>query len=375
MKKWFTLGDHDAPMLWTIILLTLFGLIMMSSISIASSYQVTGENDFYFWRHFRYIVLGVFGFFVFVQMPYDTLRRLSPLGYILGIAGLIAVLVVGQDNNTIAQSWIRVGGFTLQPSEIMKLALIIFLAALFSTEKLDVKSFSGGLLPFLFLLGIPSVLILMQPDFGSWFIMAISAVAVFFAAGANTKHLFGLAGIGLTMITVAFFSYDYIKRRILVFLDPSLDPLNTGFQVKQAQLAIGSGGFWGRGFQNSVQKFDYLPEVQSDTIFSAIAEEMGFLRIVLLLLGFVFLALRGYKVANAAPDLFTKLLSVGITTWIVGQAFVNIAVNLALFPNTGITLPLISYGGTSIIMTLAALGILIHISGHMVSNFRTKRYF
>jgi cell division protein FtsW len=364
----------DHGLLFGIAGLTLFGLIMMSSISIAGSYEVKGENDYYFWRHFIYIITGIPVFFAALKFPYQGLRKMSILIFLAALALLILTLILGESFGTAAKSWIKIGSFSFQAVEFVKIAIIIFLAALFSSGRSDPQSLTGGFVPFAIALGLPAVLIIAQPDFGSLLVITMTAAAIYFVAGASLLHFLGGIGVFFLGATVVTLTTPYILHRVKVFFNPDLDPLNTGFQVKQALIAIGSGGRFGRGFQNSIQKFDYLPEVQSDTIFSAISEEMGFFRILLLLGVYLFIAYRGFSIARDAPDQFSKLLAVGITTWIVGQAFINIGVNLALLPNTGITLPLISYGGTSLWATLAGFGILLHISA-LIKPKTARRYY
>ena len=367
------MNQIDKGLFFAFIGLTLFGLVMMSSMSVAGSFEITGRNDYYFLRHMMYIVMGVPIFLIAFKFPYDVLRKISPVVFIFAITLLLLVLVIGQDFGTAAKSWLKVGPLSFQPTEVAKLAIVIFLAAVYSSGKNDVDSFQGGLMPFAFVLGVPAILIMAQPDFGSLMVISTVAGVMYFVAGANFKHFFG--GIILAVIgaAIAIMSNPYIAKRFAVFMNPDLDPLGAGFQVKQALIAIGSGGWFGRGFQNSIQKFDYLPEVQSDTIFAAISEELGFVRILCLLGIYFYIAHRGFIITRNAPDKFTQLLAVGLTTWVVGQAFINIAVNLALFPNTGITLPLLSYGGTSLWATFAALGILLHISGNIKTAPR-RRY-
>ncbi len=355
------------------LILTIFGLIMISSISIAGSFDVTGKNDFYFWRHFWYIIVGIPIFLISLKFPIQNLKKLSPFLFIGSIAILILTLVIGESYGTAAKLWLRLGPISFQPVEIVKLAVIIFLSALFSSGKNNSYTLQGGFIPFSIILGIPAILLIIQSDFGSLLVLVLSAAAVYFAAGANFKHFFG--GIGLCTIAASIFTITtpYILHRVKVFFNPDLDPLNTGFQVKQALIAIGSGGFFGRGFQNSIQKFDYLPEVQSDTIFAAISEEMGFIRVIVLIGLYLFIAYRGFSIAQNTSENFSRYLAVGITTWFIGQAFINIGVNLALLPNTGITLPLLSYGGTSLIMTFVSLAILLHISGEIQPK-KSRRY-
>ena len=349
--------------------LTIFGLVMMSSVSIASSYDITGKNDHYFIRHLIYILIGVPVFLLSFKFPYEKLRRISPFLFLVSVLLLFLVLVIGQDFGTAAKSWFKIGPFSFQPVEVAKIGIIVFLSALFTNGKTKAETFQG-FLTFAIILGIPAILIMMQPDFGSLFVLTLAAGGIYFVSGANPKHFFGGLGVAALIATIAILTNPYIHKRFAVFMDPNLDPLGAGFQVKQALIAIGSGGFWGRGFQNSIQKFDYLPEVQSDTIFAAISEEMGFLRILMLIGAYLYIAHRGLFIAKNAPDNFTQILATGLTLWIVGQAFINIAVNLSLFPNTGITLPLMSYGGSSLWSTFTAMGILLHIS----SNIKIKHH-
>ena len=366
------MNNVDKGLFFAIVGLTIFGLVMMSSISISASFDVTGQNDFYFWRHFRYIILGIPLFLMGFKFPYEKLRKLSGLIFLIGIILLIMSITMGESYGTAARLWLKIGAFSFQPVEIVKLSVIIFLSALFSSSRIDPASLKGGFVPFVFILGIPALLLMIQSDFGSLLVLSLTAAAIYYISGANMKHFFGGIGVCTLAATIITLTTPYILNRVKVYLNPDLDPLNTGFQVKQALIAIGSGGAFGRGFQNSIQKFDYLPEVQSDTIFAAISEEMGFFRILLLVGVYLFIAYRGFNIANRAPDLFAKLLAIGITVSICGQAFYNIGVNLALLPNTGITLPLISYGGTSLLMTLISLGILLQISGYQKE--KRKRY-
>jgi cell division protein FtsW len=362
----------DKPLLWCTIALAIFGLVMMSSMSIASSYDITGKNDFYFWRHFRYLLLGIPCFLVGYKFPVAYLQKLSGLIYVAGVSLLLITLLFGESYGTFATLWIRIGSLSLQPVEATKLAVIIGMAGLFSHPHIQPQTIESGLIPFVFALIFPVIFLVIQSDFGAIFIVSLISGVMFFTAGAKIKHFLGGIVSAAVAGLIVVLTVPYIRRRMLVFLDPSLDTQNAGFQVQQALIAIGSGRIFGRGFQNSVQKFDYLPEVQSDTIFSAIAEEMGFFRIIILIAVYLLILFRGLSIAEKVRDNFLRYLAIGITTWITGQAFINIGVNMALLPNTGITLPLISYGGTSMIMTFLALGILLQISG--LQHDKESRY-
>lgn len=362
----------DKPLFWSMVGLSIFGLIMMSSMSVASSFDITGENDFYFWRHFRYIVLGIPFFILGLRFPVTKLRQLSTFIFLGSLILILLTFFVGKDYGTVARLWLRIGSFSLQPVEVLKLGFIIFLSALLASNKIKVSDIQNGFIPIAVTFAIPMVILMIQSDFGALLVISLIALSMYFCAGANLKHLFGGISFLSVAATIVVLTVPYIQRRVMVFLNPSLDTQSTGFQVKQALIAIGSGGFFGRGFQNSIQKFDYLPEVQSDTIFAAIAEEMGFFRILILIGIYLFIAWRGMKIVEKTQDTFLRLIALGITVWITGQAFINIGVNMALLPNTGITLPLISYGGTSMIMTFLAFGILLQISSLVTDNTRRR---
>jgi cell division protein FtsW len=354
--------------------LIVFGLVMMSSMSIASSFDITGENDFYLLRHFKYILIGIVGMAFAFRFPLDYMRRWSLPIYLVGIALILATIWTGESYGTSAKLWLKIAGFSFQPIEIAKLTIIILISSIFASGKMHAENFENGFIPFAVVLGIPALLLIIQSDFGALLVIVLTTSIIYFVAGANLKHFFGGAGFLGVFAVIVSMTVPYIRNRVQVFLNPELDPLNAGFQVKQALIAIGSGGMWGRGFQNSIQKFDYLPEVQSDTIFAAISEEMGFFRILILISIYLVIVWRGFAIAGKVHDKFYRYLAIGLSSLITVQAFVNIGVNTALLPNTGITLPFISYGGSSIIMMMFAAGLLLQISTK-VNEKHYKRYF
>ena len=364
----------DNWILITIVALAIFGLVMMSSMSIAPSFRIKGENDYFLWRHFMYLILGSGAFFVGFKTPLEKIKKFSPLIFGGGILMLLLTFFIGQNNGTFASLWLNIGGFSFQPIEMAKLTTIIFLASIFASKKNAANTLDGGFIPFAVLFGIPAIILIIQSDFGSLLVLSIAAAAIYFIAGANIKHFFAGIGSAILGMIIVTLTVPYVQKRVMTFLNPENDLQGSGFQVKQALIAIGSGGNFGRGFQNSIQKFDYLPEVQSDTIFAAISEEMGFVRIIFLVAAFLFIALRGFKIAENSNSEFSRYLAIGISTLLVGQAFINIGVNLALLPNTGITLPLISYGGSSMIFTLLSAGILLQISGDTEQKKARKRW-
>ena len=231
-----------------------------------------------------------------------------------------------------------------------------------------------GLLPFLFLLGVISALILLQPDMGTLTVIAVIAIVVYFIAGAPWKHLafIGIGGLGVFALLIKLAPYR--AARLTTFLNPELDPQGIGYHINQALLALGTGGIFGLGLGHSRQKFNFLPEPYGDSIFAVIGEELGFLLSVGLIVLFVLIMWRGYNIAKRAPDTFSKLVATGIVTWIAFQALVNIAAMVALIPMTGIPLPLISYGSTSLLTILASLGILVNISKYTKYSIDKKRH-
>jgi cell division protein FtsW len=384
----------DRPLAIVIFCLLIFGIIMISSVSVYESYQLTSgmvkqgvmdepTNSFYLWRHFwrAIVAIGLWVFAIYFPLKYWKKAAL-PL-FVISIILLFALFLPGVGANYgTSTSWINLPFLpSVQPAEIIKLTLIFYLAVWMEKRQELVRSFQYGFIPFTVLLSIVVVLLAMQPDFGSVLVIALIAAGMFFAAGGNILHIFTGAVIAAFMAYPIIMSKEYIRNRFLAFLNPDLDPLNIGFQIKQALIAIGSGGIFGVGFGKSIQKFGYLPEVQADTIFAAAAEELGFIRILFLVLAYAFIAFRGYRIASHAPDRFSMLIAVGITSWFTFQAIINMGVNLAILPLTGLTLPFVSYGGSSLLANMLAAGVLLNISRyaegkvHFASRRRVRRTY
>lgn len=361
--------------------LVVFGLIIISSVSVFESYQITSimvekglreeaSNDFYLWKHVSRVFFALPLWILSIFIPYTWWRKIAlPLfGLSLVLMGVLFLPTIGANYGT-ATSWINIRGLpSIQPAEFAKLGLILYLAIWMEKKEQEVETMQHGFLPFVILLSTVVVLLAIQPDFGSVLVITTIAASMFFVAGGNILHLM-LGGVLASLLAwPIILSKEYIRNRFLAFIDPELDPLNVGFQIKQALIAIGSGGLFGVGFGQSMQKFGYLPEVQGDTVFSAAAEELGFIRISLIVAIYLVIAYRGYQIANHAPDRFSMLVATGITSWLVFQAFINIGVNIAILPLTGITLPFVSYGGSSLVTTLVATGILLNISRYAQEN-------
>ncbi len=267
-----------------------------------------------------------------------------------------------------ATRWISVGGFSIQPAEFLKIGFIIYLATWLSGVYRSIHTFRQGTLPFLGILAIPGFILLAQPDTDSFLVIAAAGTAMFLVAGGRWRDVALLMILGALLVSALAFSRPYVMDRLTSFIDPSLDPQGAGYQISQSLIAIGSGGLTGRGFGQSVQKFEYLPEPIGDSIFAVYAEEFGFIGTSILILLLSIFTFRGYRLATEARDLFGMLLVVGIMTFIAFQAFLNIASIVGLAPIAGIPLPFISHGGTALLATLGAVGIVLN-----VSKYRTKR--
>ncbi|MBU1126062.1 putative lipid II flippase FtsW, partial [Patescibacteria group bacterium] len=281
---------------------------------------------------------------------------------------LVFIPGVGADYGTFAKSWVSIGSIAFQPAELVKLTFLIYLAAWMEKRQSELHDVHSGFVPFLAILGVICGLMLMQPDLGTLSIITAMALTVYFIAGGPLHYLLGLGVAGVVALGVAIQASPYRAERFMTFLHPELDPQGIGYQINQALLAIGSGGLFGRGYGHSLQKFQYLPEVAGDSIFAVMSEELGFLLTSIFLIGFVFFIWRGLAIADKAQDDFGKFLVVGIMAWFGFQAFINIGAMVGLLPITGVPLPFLSYGGTSLVVSLAAVGIVLNISRYSKEN-------
>ena len=366
-------GEHqpDFIFLGALFLICFLGLLMLSSASSVQSFQQHGSSYYFVKRQFfRGLLPGLLLFFIFSRLNLNFLKKYSFWFLIGSLVLLVAVFIPGLGvASGQTKSWLKFGALSFQPSEILKLSFIIYLAAWLENKShsLEMKNLRYTLLPFLFLLGVITLLIMAQPDLGTFLIIMAIAGIVYFAANAPWRHLVGILGAFLIIVFLAVQIAPYRLSRITTFLNPAIDPQGTGYQIQQAKLAIGSGGLFGLGIGKSRQKFNYLPEVKGDSIFAVIAEEMGFIFSLLLLLLFLTIMLRGFKIARASPDNFSSLLAIGIIGWFSFQAFINIGAMVGALPLTGIPLPFISYGGTALTISLVAGGILTKISKQTIN--------
>ncbi len=359
-------GWEGAVLLLLSLVLLSFGLVMLYSASAANA-QMSGLEDYHFVvRQAMGGAMGLVGLAVFARIDYRHLRRLAwPL---LGAVTLLLLVVVMPGTQAIApeingaRRWLVLGGLTLQPSEFAKLAIVIWTAALAVKKQDKLPSLSRGLLPFLIVWGAVVGLIVLEPSLSAGMIVVLLASLVVFAAGARIGHFLVLGVVGLPLLWSQVETAAYRMRRVVAFLDPSHDPAGVSYQIRQSLIAVGSGGVFGRGFGRGEQKFGFLPEPHNDFLFAMIGEEWGFIGVFAVVALFVAFGMVGYRVARQAPDLFGSLLAIGATNVIVVQAFLHMAVNLALVPTTGVTLPFFSYGRSSLLVCLAAVGVLISIA-------------
>ncbi len=309
------------------------------------------------------IIGGGIAFFIASTLHYRWWRQYAFYIFVFTLLLTLAVFIPGLGlEHGGALRWIHVGSFSLQPSELLKIGFTIYMATWLSGMKKHIGDFTKGTIPFVLLVAGVGVPLLLQPDTDTYLIMATASVAMFITAGGKVRDVIIMGLIGVLLITVLAYTRPYIQERIQTFFNPAHDPQGSGYQIKQSLIAIGSGGFLGRGFGQSIQKFEYLPEPIGDSIFAVYAEEFGFLGSVVLIVLFAGFALRGYRIATHAPDLFGMLLVVGIITIITAQVFLNIAAMLAIAPLSGLPLPFISHGGTALLVTLGAVGIVLNIS-------------
>ena len=344
--------------------LIVFGLVMIASAGVAYSVTRFGEPYYFLKRQLFFGVLpGLAILYLTSKINYKFWRQMAVPFFMLSVIFLILVFVPGFGAKIYGASrWLKLGSFSFQPSEMLKLSLVLYLAAWLEGRREKVKDFFEGFAPFLAILGLVSFLLIKQPDIGTLCAIIAIALPMFFISGASLVHLCVMGGGGVLLMMLLIKLEPYRMDRLLVFLHPEMDPRGIGYQINQAVLAIGSGGIFGVGLGKSLQKFNYLPEPVGDSIFAIIGEELGLIGATVLILLLLFLAARGLRIAKRAPDKFSQLVAAGIISWIIFQSFINIAAISGLIPLTGVPLPFVSYGGTSMVFLMAGIGILLNIS-------------
>ena len=346
--------------------LVLFGILMIYSASIIIGH-LSGDDHLFVKKQLASAMVGFISLAITVNIDYHRWQRWA--GWMLGLTYVLLISVFFFSAGSIngAHRWIAFAGQSFQPSELAKLTFIIYISAWLAQRQDRLANITETFLPYLAVVGTISLLMLKEPDFGTLTIILLPAVVIYYVAGLTWKQV--LLGVVIGVLSLSMIlSTKYRRDRIMTFLDPSQDTSGTSYHVKNIAIAIGSGGAWGLGFGQSRQKRLFLPEPHTDSIFAITSEELGSLRASLLLLLFCALTYRGFRVAWLARDSFGCYLAVGITTWFGFQAFINLASMLHVVPLVGVPLPFISYGGTSLIISLTAVGILLNVSRQTVGE-------
>lgn len=382
MAKRSERNSPDYLFLFLTVALTAFGLLMVySASSMVSTFERDGDSLYYTTKQAIAVILGFGLMLFFMNLHYAKLRKLVFLFWIGTIGLLLLVLIIGNgDEKFGARSWIDLGPFNLQPSELAKLAIVLYLSVVITNKGDKLKQFKKGLFPCLIIMGFTAGLILLQPDFGSAAILILGAFAVLWAGGMRTRHLLTLGGLAGVVLTLYMFlpsilhptKANYRLQRFHTLRNPWLDPLDTGYQMINSLYAFGHGGLSGTGIGNSIQKLHFLSQSYSDFIFAIIGEELGFLKTALFLLVYGAFIWRGILISLRNPDKFASLSGVGIMMMLGIQAFINLLGVTNSIPMTGVTLPLISYGGTSILVTLMSLGIVLGISREQTASAKHR---
>ncbi|MDU2066522.1 MAG: stage V sporulation protein E [Sporomusaceae bacterium] len=356
----------DGILFFSVIALLAMGIVMVYSSSAISAYANFHDSYYFLKRQIIWAFLGLVMLVFTMNIEYHNWRKLAVPLLVVTILLLVLVLVPGLGRVVNgARRWLGFGSVYLQPSEIAKLSMVFFCAHSLTKVQDKISSFRHGLLGQLLILLLVFGLILKEPDLGTALSIGGTVFILLFAAGAKLSHLVSLGITGVAGIITAILLEPYRLKRLLAFSDPWADPLNTGYHIIQSLYAIGSGGLFGVGLGRSREKFLYLPEPHTDFIFAILGEELGFIGTVTVLVLFFLFAWRGFRIAMAAPDLYGSLLAAGLTTMIVLQALMNMAVVTASMPVTGIPLPFISFGGSALIFTLAGVGVLLNISRYV----------
>jgi len=349
----------DVFLLSAVLFLVFTGVVMVFSASAIVSHEKFDTSYLFLAKQIIWTLLGTFLMLVLARIDYNKLQKFSRPLMFVSLILLVFVLLI--DTGEIKR-WLKFGMVSFQPSEMAKLCLILYAADALDRKGSKLHDFKKGLLPILIVAAIFLVLVYAEPDLGTAFVLGLVILAMLFMGGVRLSHLFSIILLSLPLLYFAIFHVKYRRERILTFLNPWADAQRIGYQIIQALLALGSGGFLGEGLGASRAKLFFLPEPYTDFIFSVIGEELGFLGASLIVFLFVLIAWRGLRIATRAPNQFGNLLAAGITFLITFQAVLNISIVTACLPTKGITLPFLSYGGSSLVFSLMGVGILLNIS-------------
>jgi cell division protein FtsW len=356
--------SFDRMFLFSVIALIVVGFFIFSSASLG---LLAKGGDRYssatFSQTFFGLFLGTLALIITSRIPYRFWRKVSFIAF--GLSLILSVLVfvpgIGFEHGG-AHRWLHLFGFSFQPSELLKISFVVYMSAWVAGIKDKVTTIKYGLLPMLVILGLVAIVLLSQPDTDVLAITALAGFAIFLTAGGKWRHMIPVFLIGVLCVGIIISARPYIKQRIQTFINPAENGLTSSYQIQQSLIAIGSGGLTGRGFGQSIQKFNFLPEPTGDSIFAVAGEEFGFTGTIAIVAMFVLFGLRGLKIAARTTDPFGKYLIVGIVALIVSQAFLNMGAMLGILPLTGNPLPFVSHGGTALFFTLAEVGIILNIS-------------
>ena len=354
-------GMLDVPFLVLVLLLVCIGLIMMFSASYARAYFKTGNSTYYFIRQAGFAAFGLVAMYLASRINCHIWQAFAKLVYAVAVVLLLGVLVMGETSHG-AKRWIRIAGQQFQPSEIAKFAIVCMFASMVAKYKEKMKEFRYGVVPFAGVLLVVLALVALEKHLSAIMIIGLVAVIMMFVGGTQKRWLALGVGAALVFVLVYITVMGYAGDRVSAWLDPEADPGDTGYQIVQSQYAIGSGGLFGLGFGKGRQKYLYLPEEHNDYIFAIVCEELGFVGALGIIALFALLIIRGYWISLHAPDRFSTMLGVGLTSLLAVQVILNMAVVSNLLPSTGVALPFFSYGGTTLLMNLGEMGILLSIS-------------
>lgn len=354
---------YSKILLIAVIIISLFGTLMIYSSSYVWAEYKFNDPYKYLKSQALFLILGYIVMFIIAKFPYQKYKKLSNIIFFICLGMLILVLIpgIGTIRNG-SRSWFGIGSLGIQPSEFTKIGLIIFTSKYLSNNTKDLKNIKKGVLPILGVLFLVFALIMLEPDFGTGVVIVITIIALLFISGVKMNFFIKLGILGLLGVAILVIIAPYRMERIVSFINPWSDPLGSGFQIIQSLYAIGPGGLLGLGLGNSVQKHFYLPEPQTDFIFSIISEEFGFMGVLIVSSLFITIIYYGFKIAMNCEDYFGKYLAFGITFGLAFQTMLNLMVVVGLIPVTGVTLPFLSYGGSSLLISLISIGILLNIN-------------
>jgi len=354
----------DQTLFVATLLLVCLSVIMVYSASAVVAMERYQQPYLFLTKQLMWATLGIAVLWIVMRVDYQMYREPVFIWSALAIVGICLVAVMFSTPVNSARRWFSVGGLGIQPSELAKLAAIVFIADMLERRMHRINELTYGLVPIAIVVGALVGLIVIEPDFGTAMTLALIAAVMVFAAGLSYTYVVGVMLMALPLVAALAMSAGYRRRRLLTFMNPWEDPLGDGFQIIQSLIAVGTGGVTGKGLMSGVQKLFYLPEPHTDFIFSVISEELGLIGATLVVICFCVIAWRGLRVSYRAPDRFGAFLALGLTTMIAVQAFVNMSVVLSLLPTKGIPLPLVSFGGSSLLINLVGMGVLLNVSQH-----------